>query len=292
MRVVAMMGLVGLDRHLAAPCILEELQLKENKVALSDFKIRFWPCRDIRNFRISRAMQDSSLLALRISSPQRGGAPSARQDGALLYPGPLCGGEAGTTGPQGSRQEVDSFSPAHGGAVEKPGSGSRTWRPWMGGKRQAGWPSLLVTYLLATQEISDSRAEGARKPLIYATSKRPAGSWQHTLCANASSDTANQEHRAQGALLQDRHLHHHARERTRPPKEDESSCSASLAKQAKYKLTGRLHSKTIAALLSVAPYLRGTAPWQTGPILQCRDETPDPSGRPFAQAPNTSTRLA
>src|SRR6185312_15974691 len=33
------------------------------------------------------------------------------------------------------------------------------------GKRQAGWPSLLVTFLLATQEKSDSRAEGARKPL-------------------------------------------------------------------------------------------------------------------------------
>jgi hypothetical protein len=29
--------------------------------------------------------------------------------------------------------------------------------------RQAGWPSLLVTFLLATQEKSDSRAEGARK---------------------------------------------------------------------------------------------------------------------------------
>jgi hypothetical protein len=33
----------------------------------------------------------------------------------------------------------------------------------MGGKRQAGWPSLLVTFLLATQEKSDSGANGARK---------------------------------------------------------------------------------------------------------------------------------
>jgi hypothetical protein len=47
--------------------------------------------------------------------------------------------------------------------VEKPGPGSRTCRPRMGGKRQAGWPSLLVTFLLATQEKSDSGANGARK---------------------------------------------------------------------------------------------------------------------------------
>src|SRR3546814_4724396 len=43
----------------------------------------------------------------------------------------------------------------------------------MGGKRQAGWPSLLVTFLLATQEKSDSVAEGDR-PLfaLNATSAR------------------------------------------------------------------------------------------------------------------------
>jgi hypothetical protein len=33
----------------------------------------------------------------------------------------------------------------------------------MPNKRQAGWPSLLVTFLLATQEKSDSAAEGRRK---------------------------------------------------------------------------------------------------------------------------------
>ena len=32
------------------------------------------------------------------------------------------------------------------------------------GKRQAGWPSLLVTFLLAMQEKSDSAADGGRKP--------------------------------------------------------------------------------------------------------------------------------
>ena len=35
----------------------------------------------------------------------------------------------------------------------------------MPGKRQAGWPPLLVTFLLATQEKSDSVAEGDR-PLL------------------------------------------------------------------------------------------------------------------------------
>ena len=35
----------------------------------------------------------------------------------------------------------------------------------MPGKRQAGWPSLLVTFLLATQEKSDSVVEGDR-PLL------------------------------------------------------------------------------------------------------------------------------
>jgi hypothetical protein len=34
------------------------------------------------------------------------------------------------------------------------------------GKRQAGWPSLLVTFLLATQEKSNSSAVGDRKLLL------------------------------------------------------------------------------------------------------------------------------
>ena len=47
--------------------------------------------------------------------------------------------------------------------VEKPGRPSRTCRAWMPGKRQAGWPSLLVTFLLATQEKSNSSSAGGRK---------------------------------------------------------------------------------------------------------------------------------
>ena len=45
----------------------------------------------------------------------------------------------------------------------------------MPGKRQAGWPSLLVTFLLATQEKSDSVAEGDR-PLLPLNATRAKAS--------------------------------------------------------------------------------------------------------------------
>lgn len=101
---------------------------------------------------------------------------------------------------RGNRHDADFFSPAHGCAVEKPGTGSRTCRAGLPGQRQAGWPSLLVTFLLATQEKSHSRAKGARKPLIQATSSnqsldRGAPRMQSLFGA------ATKKHRAQGALL-------------------------------------------------------------------------------------------
>jgi len=49
--------------------------------------------------------------------------------------------------------------------LEKPGRDSRTFRPRMDGKRQPGWPSLWVTFLLATQEKSNSGA-GRRTKLL------------------------------------------------------------------------------------------------------------------------------
>src|SRR5690348_6327648 len=72
---------------------------------------------DRRHFLCRRAL---------LSQPSSGCAPSAGQDGALLYPGPLCGGEAGSTGrAAGADRDVGSFSsgqdalsksqaPAHG----------------------------------------------------------------------------------------------------------------------------------------------------------------------------------
>ncbi|MGB5851635.1 MAG: hypothetical protein WBG85_04985, partial [Rhodanobacter sp.] len=69
--------------------------------------------------------------------------------------------------------DVDSFSPGQDALSKSPApthglAGQATaWMPElrqrrsgcpMPGKRQAGWPSLLVTFLLATQEKSDSVA--------------------------------------------------------------------------------------------------------------------------------------
>ena len=83
---------------------------------------------------------------------------------ARAFPGPLCGGETESTGRvSGHGHDAHAFSQVQGRTFEKPGSGSRTFRPWMGGKRQAGWPFSLVTFSLATQRESNSRAEGARK---------------------------------------------------------------------------------------------------------------------------------
>ena len=50
--------------------------------------------------------------------------------------------------------------------LEKPGPDSRTCRPWMGGKRQAGGRFLLVTSLLDKQKRSNSAAAGRRKLLL------------------------------------------------------------------------------------------------------------------------------
>jgi len=149
----------------------------------------------------------SNAKSLRLSQPRSGCAPSAGQDGPAALLGPLCGGEAGSTGRvAGVDRDVDSFSPGQeSGRKARPRLTdlplmARAWMPElrqrrsscpMGGKRQAGWPSLLVTFLLlrascpppfgpaslfahascvrvATQEKSDPAAKGRRKLLLYA----------------------------------------------------------------------------------------------------------------------------
>ena len=64
------------------------------------------------------------------------------------------------------RRSAPLACPQCGVACEVYDHASRTCRAGMPGKRQAGWSSLWVTFLLATQEKSDSRAEGARKLLL------------------------------------------------------------------------------------------------------------------------------
>ncbi len=100
-------------------------------------------------------------------------APTECEPGRLAaLPGPLCGGVAWPIGPQGNRHDADYFSPAHGCAVEKPGHAARTFRPWMGGKRQVGWP-LFGLLFSGQAEKSDSRAIGARKLLLADATAEP-----------------------------------------------------------------------------------------------------------------------
>ena len=134
------------------------------------------------------------LLALPLSPPRSGGALSARQDGALLYPGPLGGGEAGTKGPQGSRQEVDSFSPAHGCAVEKPGPGSRTCRAGMPGKRQVG-VSFSLGYFSFGQAKEKYLARRRRTKALDLCDQRVAGSTHHARASHSTSQTKSIAHR-------------------------------------------------------------------------------------------------
>ncbi len=119
---------------------------------------------------------------------------SAGQDGPLLHPGPLCGGASGTTGrAAGIDRDVDAFS--HGkDARSKSPAPARGLAGQEPGKRQAGWPSLLVTFLLATQEKSDSVAAGDRKLFALKQAKAPAlksllqmSERTEALCSDATS---------------------------------------------------------------------------------------------------------
>ena len=97
-------------------------------------------------------------------------SPSAGQDGPLLYRGPCAAVSRGRQAAQ--RESTGMSTPFRQGRMP-----CRKARPRltdlpgrMPGKRQAGWPSLLVTFLLATQEKSDSVAEGDR-PLLALKAK-------------------------------------------------------------------------------------------------------------------------
>ena len=63
--------------------------------------------------------------------------------------------------------EVDSFSPAHGCAVEKPGPASRTRRAGGPASAKRGALSLWLSFSLSTQRESNSGAGGPRKLLRW-----------------------------------------------------------------------------------------------------------------------------
>ena len=94
-----------------------------------------WPC-----FCYGFAPALALLLIQLLQTVRAGRAP--------LYPGPLCGGEVRSKGPEGGiDMDVDSFSPAHGCAVEKPGRTSRTF--WAGCPESAARGGLLFGLLFS-----------------------------------------------------------------------------------------------------------------------------------------------
>ncbi len=105
---------------------------------------------------------------------------SAGHDGPLLYPGPLCGGESGSTGREaGIDRDVDAFSHGQDARSKSPAHGLAGQEP---GKRQAGCSFSLVTFALSTQRESDSVAAGDR-PLFALNTTRAS----RTECASAGA---------------------------------------------------------------------------------------------------------
>ena len=106
------------------------------------------------------------LLLLLLLLPLPLPLASARWERAA-FPGPLGGGEAGTRRPRSGRVHgwTRLFDRA-GCPAEKPGPASRTCRAGRPASASAGWPSLLVTFLLATQEKGNSAAAGGRNRFL------------------------------------------------------------------------------------------------------------------------------
>jgi len=109
-------------------------------------------------------------------------SPSAGHDGPLLSRGPCAAVSRGRQAAQ--RESTGMSTPFRQGRMP-----CRKARPRltdllgrMPNKRQAGWPSLLVTFLLATQEKSDSVAEGDR-PLLLLIAPPPRAKTSRTRCA-------------------------------------------------------------------------------------------------------------
>jgi hypothetical protein len=89
--------------------------------------------------------------------------------------GPCAAVSRGTTGrAAGADKDVGSFSPEQD-ALSKSPAAAHGLAGQESGKRQAGWPFSWVTLSLATQDKSDSVAEGDR-PLLVLNAGKPAGS--------------------------------------------------------------------------------------------------------------------
>jgi hypothetical protein len=113
-------------------------------------------------------------------------SPSAGQDGPLLCRRPCAAVSRGRQAAQQASTRMSMPFRPDRSPVEKPGPGSRTCRPGMGGKRQAGWP-----FSLATQRESNSGAIGARTlfALDAQTSKSIARQRAPTSATSERSDS-------------------------------------------------------------------------------------------------------
>jgi hypothetical protein len=88
---------------------------------------------------------------------------SAGQDGLLLYPGPLCGGESGTTGRvAGVDRDVDSFSPGQDALSKSPAPAHGLAAHGWAASAKRGGLSLWLCFYLATKIESNSVAYGHR----------------------------------------------------------------------------------------------------------------------------------
>ena len=101
-------------------------------------------------------------------------SPSAGHEGPLLYPGPLCGGELGTTGPQGNRQGCRFLFVRTGVLSKSPAPAHVLAGHGCPASAKRGGLSLWLAFSLATQRESNSGAVGARKLLLLqGTTTRP-----------------------------------------------------------------------------------------------------------------------
>jgi len=97
-------------------------------------------------------------------------SPSAGHDGPLLYRGPCAAVSRGRQAAQRESAGCRFLFASTWMCCRKARPRLTDLLGRMPNKRQAGWPSLLVTFLLATQEKSDSVAEGDR-PLFALKAK-------------------------------------------------------------------------------------------------------------------------
>jgi hypothetical protein len=89
-------------------------------------------------------------------------------------PGPLCGGEVGSTGPQGSRQGCRFLFVRTGVLSKSPAAAHELAAQGWAASAKRGGLSLWLAFSLVTQRESNSAAEGRRKLFASGQNRRSA----------------------------------------------------------------------------------------------------------------------